>query len=64
MVINIFKNMKHKELALEKIEKLSNQLKTLSYHLNRNEVEHARKVTEKINEQVESLRDQISIEQN
>lgn len=56
--------MKHKELALEKIEKLSNQLKTLSYHLNRNEVEHARKVTEKINEQVESLRDQISIEQN
>ena len=56
--------MKHKELTLEKIERLSNQIKTLSYHLNRNEVEHARKITERINEQVEALRNQISIEQN
>jgi hypothetical protein len=56
--------MKYKELALQKIERLENQMRNLELALNRNNILDARKVMEVINQRVEDIRAQISIEQN
>ena len=56
--------MKYKDLALQKIERLEGQLKSLEFHLNRNNITEARKVMEAVNQRVEDLRSQISIEQD
>ena len=56
--------MKYKDLALQKIERLEGQLKNLEFHLNRNNITEARKVMEAVNQRVEDLKSQISIEQD
>ena len=56
--------MKYKELALDKIERLSNQMKNLEFALNHNNIDEARKVMEVLKSRVEDIRSQISIEQN
>ena len=56
--------MKYKELALQKIERLEGQMKNLEFALNRNNITEARKVMETVNQRVEDLRSQISIEQD
>jgi hypothetical protein len=56
--------MKYKDLALQKIERLEGQLKNLEFHLNRNNITEARKVMETVNQRVEDLKSQISIEQD
>ena len=56
--------MKYKDLALQKIERLEGQMKNLEFHLNRNNITEARKVMEAVNQRVEDLRSQISIEQD
>jgi hypothetical protein len=56
--------MKYKELALQKIERLENQMRNLELALNRNNIQEARNVVEIINQRVEDIRAQISIEQN
>ena len=56
--------MKYKELVLEKIERVENTRKNLEYYLNRNEIVNARQATEKLKNQINSIREQISIEQN
>lgn len=56
--------MKYKELALKKIESLENQMKNLEYALNHNNIAEARKFMGVINQRVEDLKSQISIEQD
>lgn len=56
--------MKYKELALQKIERLENQIKNLELALNRNNIQEARNVMETVKQRVEDIRAQISIEQN
>ena len=56
--------MKYKDLALQKIERLEGQMKNLEFHLNRNNITEARKVMEAVNQRVEDLKSQISIEQD
>lgn len=56
--------MKYKELALDKIERLENLVKTLESHLNRNDVGNSRETLTLVQSQIEVLRNQISIEQN
>ena len=56
--------MKYKDLALQKIERLEGQMKNLEFHLNRNNITEARKVMETVNQRVEDLKSQISIEQD
>ena len=56
--------MKYKELALNKIERLENQMKNLEFALNHNNIAEARKFMGTINQRVEDLKSQISIEQD
>jgi hypothetical protein len=56
--------MKYKELALKKIDSLNNQMKNLEFALNHNNIAEARKYMDVINQRVEDLRSQISIEQD
>ena len=56
--------MKYKDLALQKIERLEGQMKNLEFALNRNNIIEARKVMENVNQRVEDLKSQISIEQD
>ena len=56
--------MKYKNLALDKVERLANQMKNLEFALNRNDVSSARDIMVIINDRVEDLRSQISIEQD
>ena len=56
--------MKYKDLALNKIERLEGQMKNLEFALNRNNIAEARKVMDNINQRVEDLKSQISIEQD
>ena len=56
--------MKYKDLALQKIERLEGQMKNLEFHLNRNNITEARKVMETVDQRVEDLKSQISIEQD
>jgi hypothetical protein len=56
--------MKYKDLALQKIERLEGQMKNLEFHLNRNNITEARKVMETVNQRVEDIKSQISIEQD
>ena len=51
--------MKYKELALKKIDSLSNQMKNLEFALNHNNIAEARKYMNVINQRVEDLRSQI-----
>ena len=55
--------MKYKELALEKVEKLQNTLKTMEHHLNRNDIQASQQLLKNIVQQVENIQSQISIEQ-
>ncbi len=56
--------MKNKELAINKIEKIENQLKTLDFSVRRGEVQEYDESLKRVREQLEELRSLISIEQN
>lgn len=56
--------MKYKQLALQKLEKLSNSVKTLEHHLSRNENAKALQILNDVKDKLEDFNNQISIEQD